>query len=57
MASLFAGASPEFIADLSVLYFDEYAKVANASGVADGEGERAKLENWTREVMKKGGWI
>ncbi|CZR67245.1 related to dehydrogenases with different specificities (related to short-chain alcohol dehydrogenases) [Phialocephala subalpina] len=57
VSSLFVGASPEFTADLSGLYFDEFAKVAKTNAAADDEGERVKLEKWTREVMKKGGWI
>lgn len=57
VASLFVGASPEFTADLSGLYFDELAKVAKPNAAAGDESERVKLEKWTREVMKKGGWI
>ncbi|KAE8447093.1 hypothetical protein EG329_011077 [Mollisiaceae sp. DMI_Dod_QoI] len=51
VTSLFVGASPEFTADLSGLYFDEKAKVAKANPAAN-EDECLKLEKWTREVIQ-----
>lgn len=38
-------------------YFDEFARVKEPNvATKDGE-EQERLEMWTREVMKEGGWI
>jgi len=57
VASLFAGASPEFTAEMSGEYLNEKAakKACNPSAL-DVE-ERKRLEEWTAEEMKKGGWM
>lgn len=57
VSSLFVGASPEFGSDLSGLYFDESARVKEPNVAARNVAEQEKLEQWTREVMKEGGWI
>jgi NAD(P)-dependent dehydrogenase (short-subunit alcohol dehydrogenase family) len=59
VSSLFVGASPDFTAAMCGSYFDEKANMADsrANAAAKDEKEQAKLEKWSREVMKKGGWI
>jgi len=54
---LFVGASPEFTANMSGLYFNEKATVKEPNLAAKDVVEQEKLESWTREVMKKGGWM
>jgi len=57
VSSLFVGASPEFKADMSGLYFNEFARLKACNPAADDEGEQKRLENWTQSEMEKGGWI
>ena len=57
VASLFVGASPEFTAEMSGLYFNEKAIVKEPSPAAKKGEEREKLEKWTAEKMKADGWI
>lgn len=57
VSSLFVGASPEFGSDLSGMYFDELARVKEPNVAAKDVAEQERLEQWTREVMKEGGWI
>jgi NAD(P)-dependent dehydrogenase (short-subunit alcohol dehydrogenase family) len=57
LASLFAGASPEFGAEMSGLYFDEKARLKESSAASMNVEEKEKLETWTVEQMKAGGWI
>ena len=57
VSSLFVGASPEFGSDLSGQYFEESARVKEPNVAARDVAEQEKLEQWTREVMKEGGWI
>jgi NAD(P)-dependent dehydrogenase (short-subunit alcohol dehydrogenase family) len=57
VSSLFVAASPQFKREMSGLYFDNKASIMEPSPAAMSEEERLKLETWTQEVMKKGGWI
>lgn len=57
VSSVFVAASAEFGQDMSGLYFDEFARVKEPNVAAKDVGEQEKLEEWTRGVMKEGGWI
>lgn len=57
VASLFVAASPEFTADMSGLFFDEKANVSKPNASASEVAQREKLEKWTGEKMKAGGWL
>ena len=59
LSSLFVGASPDFPVDKCGAYFDQKANVAEVrtNAAANDENEQVKSENWSREEMKKGGWI
>ncbi|KUJ07101.1 NAD(P)-binding protein [Mollisia scopiformis] len=57
VSNVFVGASPAFTADMCGLYFDEKARVAKENAAARDPNEREKLEKWTVEELKKGGWI
>lgn len=57
VSSLYVGASPMFKAEMSGLYFDEFAQVKEPNPVAKDEGEQEKLDEWAKGEMEKGGWI
>ena len=57
VASLFVSASPDFKVEMSGLYFSEKAVVKEPSPAATNIEERQRLEKWTVEKMKAGGWI
>ncbi|KAH7416874.1 hypothetical protein BKA64DRAFT_280522 [Cadophora sp. MPI-SDFR-AT-0126] len=57
VSSIFVGASPEFGSEMSGLYFDEFSRVKEPNVAAKDVAEQERLEQWTREVMKEGGWI
>lgn len=57
VSSLFVSASQEFQLSMSGLYFDEFGRVKEPNVAANRVEEQEKLEQWTREVMKEGGWI
>lgn len=57
LASLFSGASPDFTGDMSGVYLNEKAVEVKPGPAALDVGERARLEKWTAEKMKAGGWI
>jgi len=57
VSSLFVGASQDFTADMSGLYFDEHATVKEPNLAAKDQGEQEKLEAWAKTEMEKGGWI
>jgi len=57
ISSLYVGASPDFTADMSGKYFDEKARLKEPNPAANEVEEQMRLEKWTRDVMKKGGWI
>jgi hypothetical protein len=46
-----------FKAEMSGLYFDEFAQVKEPNPVAKDEGEQKKLNEWAEGGMEKGGWI
>jgi len=56
-ASLFAGASPEFTEKMSGEFLGETAEVTEPNPIARDVKERQRLEDWTQEQMKAGGWI
>ncbi|KAL2064066.1 hypothetical protein VTL71DRAFT_4560 [Oculimacula yallundae] len=57
VSSVFVGASPDFRSELSGLYFNEFAKAKEPNVAAKDLVGQEKLELWTKEVMKEGGWI
>jgi hypothetical protein len=57
LASLFSGASPDFKRNMSGIYLNEKAVEVKPSKAALDVSEREKLEEWTVEKMKAGGWI
>jgi NAD(P)-dependent dehydrogenase (short-subunit alcohol dehydrogenase family) len=54
---LFTSASPKFTKADSGLYFNEKVVVSEPNPVARDVEERQRLEVWTEEKMKSGGWI
>lgn len=57
IASLFAGASPDFTASMSGVYLTEKAVEKKCHPVTMKEEARDELEQWTVQEMKSGGWI
>ena len=57
LASLFSCASPEFTKEMSGIYLNEKAVEVKPSAAALDPAERKRLEKWTVEKMKVGGWI
>lgn len=57
LASLFSGASSDFKREMSGIYLNEKAIEIDPSAAALDVGERQRLEKWTLEKMKAGGWI
>lgn len=57
VSNLFVAASPEFTSELSGLYFNEFAQTKEPNLAAKDVNEQERLEAWTREEMKRGGWI
>ena len=56
-AILFAAASPEFTREISRVFLGETAEVDKPNPIARDVDERQRLEGWTEEKMKSGGWI
>jgi hypothetical protein len=54
---LFSGASHDFKKEMSGPYLNEKAVEVKPSAAALDVGERERLERWTEEKMKAGGWI
>lgn len=59
MGNLFVAASPDFTAAMCGEYFHQKASIFNdhMNAAAKDEEEQAKLEQWTQDPMKKGGWV
>jgi NAD(P)-dependent dehydrogenase (short-subunit alcohol dehydrogenase family) len=57
VASLFAGASPDFTADMSGVYLNEKAVAKSCNPAALDANQREELEQWTAKAMKSGGWV
>jgi NAD(P)-dependent dehydrogenase (short-subunit alcohol dehydrogenase family) len=55
--SLFCVASPEMRKEQSGTYFQRIAEVGWQSAMAKDQDLAAKLENWTKKEIKKGGWV
>ncbi|KAM0550582.1 hypothetical protein ACHAPJ_008840 [Fusarium lateritium] len=55
--SLFCVASPDFKQSQSGTYFQRIAEAGWQSCMAKDEALAEKLEKWTEEEMKKGGWV
>jgi NAD(P)-dependent dehydrogenase (short-subunit alcohol dehydrogenase family) len=56
-ASLFAGASPDFTANMSGEFLGETAEVIEPKPISRDVKELQRLEEWTEKNMKAGGWI
>lgn len=56
-AILFAAASPEFTGEISGAFLSERAEVDEPNPIARDVKERQRLEGWTEEKMRSGGWI
>lgn len=54
---LFAAASHDFTGKISWVFLNEKAAVGKPNPVARDIKERQRLEEWTEEKMKSGGWI
>ena len=57
LASLFSGASPDFTGEMSGAYLNEKAIEVKPSPAGVDIAERERLEKWTVEKLKAGGWI
>lgn len=57
VSSLFVGASDGFTAEMSGGYFDEWARLKEPNVGTKEVGEQVRLEEWTVDMMGKGGWI
>jgi NAD(P)-dependent dehydrogenase (short-subunit alcohol dehydrogenase family) len=57
VASLFGGASPDFTAGMSGIYLNQKAVEKKCNPAALDVEERERLERWTANEMKVGGWI
>jgi hypothetical protein len=55
--SVFCAASPDFKKEQSGTYFVRIAKKGWESGNAKNMELAKKLENWTKELMGKEGWV
>lgn len=55
--SVFCAASPAMRAEQSGTYFERIAKKGSQSGPAKDMVLAAKLEDWTKNEMKKEGWV
>lgn len=57
VSSVFVAASPQFTAEQSGLYFNEFATVKEPNPASKDKDEQERLEKWTKAEMKEGGWI
>lgn len=57
ISSVYTGASNQFTAEMSGKYFNEKAKMKEPNPASKDQAGLERLEQWTKEVVGKDGWL